>query len=100
MDLSELRKRCSSGAVRWSDHALKRLMIRGISQSEVLQAILSGCIIEEYPDDYPYPSCLVLGNGLHVVCGIGQGLVWIITAYIPDPEKWEFDLKTRRRENK
>lgn len=35
---------------------------------------MTGEIIEEYPNDYPYPSCLTLGNlntkcPLHVVVG-------------------------------
>jgi hypothetical protein len=32
-----------------------------------------------------------------VVCGIGDGLLYIITAYRPAPEKRENDGKTRRR---
>lgn len=45
---------------------------------------------------YYYPSCLVLYQGLHVVAGIGDGRLWLITAYHPDPEQWEADLRTRR----
>ena len=80
---------------------MKRLMQRGIFQVSVVQAIRSGEIIEQYPDDYPYPSCLLLGTteageALHIVCGIGEGEVWLITAYHPDPDEWESDLKTRR----
>ncbi len=33
---------------------------------------------------------------LHVVCGINEIEVWIITAYYPDNIKWEVDLKTRK----
>jgi hypothetical protein len=29
---------------------------------EILQALDSGEIIEEYPEDKPYPSCLILGR--------------------------------------
>ena len=35
-------------------------------------------------------------NHIHVVCGIGEGHLWIITAYRPSLEKWESDLKTRK----
>lgn len=60
-------------------------------------AIIGGEIIEEYPTDYPFPSCLMLGsNRLHVVCGVGAGMLWIITAYRPTSDKWETDLKTRK----
>ncbi len=77
---------------------MQRMIQRGITRQDVKDAIPEGEIIEEYPDDYPYPSCLISGNNrLHVVCGIGEGWLWIITAYYPAEDKWEPDLKTRRR---
>ncbi len=101
MDISNLRKLCEEDSIRWTDHVMKRLLLRGISQADVLQAVYSGEIIENYPDDYPYPSCLLLesdtvGKPLHVVCGRGPEEIWIITVYHPDPEEWESDLKTRK----
>ena len=100
MEITDLQKLCENGSIRWTGHILKRLMQRGIFQVSVVQAIRSGEIIEQYPDDYPYPSCLLLGTteageALHIVCGIGEGKVWLITAYHPDPDEWESDLKTR-----
>ena len=101
MEITDLQKLCENGSIRWTGHILKRLMQRGIFQASVVQAIRSGEIIEQYPNDYPYPSCLLLGTtaageALHIVCGIGEGEVWLITAYHPDPDEWESDLKTRR----
>ena len=101
MEITDLQKLCENGSIRWTGHILKQLMQRGIFQVSVVQAIRSGEIIEQYPDDYPYPSCLLLGTteageALHIVCGIGEGKVWLITAYHPDPDEWESDLNTRR----
>ena len=61
-------------------------------------------LIEEYENDYPYPSCLVYGislnnNIIHIVCGVNNDELWIITAYYPDKEKWDNSLKIRK-ENK
>lgn len=39
---------------------------------------------------------VVLEKPIHVVAGVGDGLLWIITAYFPDEEKWENDYKTRK----
>ncbi|MBR5912779.1 MAG: DUF4258 domain-containing protein [Selenomonadaceae bacterium] len=80
---------------------MTRLLQRGISLEDVKSTILSGEIIENYPDDYPYPSCLLLGKNsrnesFHVVCGITDEELWLITAYRPSGEKWESDLKTRK----
>jgi len=62
---------------------------------------MNGVIVEQYPDDYPYPSCLILGQAndgswLHVVCGIGDDELWMITAYHPSLQEWNDDLMTRR----
>jgi hypothetical protein len=62
---------------------------------------MTGEIIEQYPNDYPYPSCLILGNKntatpLHTVISCNGEKLWIITAYFPSSEKWMDDLKTRR----
>ena len=56
---------------------------------------------KEYQNDYPYPSCLVYGicpnnKVIHVVCGLRNEELLIITAYYPDNIKWKNDLKTRR----
>lgn len=102
ISITDLQKLCADDAIRWTEHVLKRLLQRGISQASVVRAIFTGEIIEQYPDDYPYPSCLLLGasvsgEALHVVCGRGKDEVWMITAYHPDPAEWESDLKTRKK---
>ena len=79
-----------------TQHLADRMQERGIRYSQIKRTILEGEIIEDYPGDYPYPSCLVLGDGLHVVAGMGDGRLWIVTAYKPSPDKWETDLKTRK----
>lgn len=71
------------------------MFARRISQVEVETAISQGNIIETYPDDTPFPSCLVLdfidGLPIHVVYSIDESTdtVYIITAYRPDASVWE-----------
>ena len=75
---------------------------REISREQVKLAVLKGSIIEEYPDDSPYPSALFLGwfegQPLHVVVAYDfhANRCYIITAYVPDLEHFEPDYKTRR----
>ncbi|MDO8841784.1 DUF4258 domain-containing protein, partial [Methanocalculus sp.] len=75
-------------------HALRQMFSRRISDSEVREVIACGRIIEEYPDDRPYPSYLIFGevNGrpLHVVgaYNIHEGEIIIITVYEPNPDQW------------
>lgn len=82
-------------------HLLDRCRQRGITIEDVKNVLLHGEIIEQYPNDYPYPSCLELGLSisgryLHVCCGVGDNKLWLITAYYPTEDEWEPDMKTRK----
>lgn len=84
-----------------SKHTNKRCIERIINSIDILEVLQHGEIIEDYPNDYPYPSCLMLAflrNNvpMHVCCGVGGGKLYIITAYYPDPLRWEADMKTRK----
>lgn len=98
--IDTLRSLCNDDAIELTLHQLERMRQRGIEYEEMANAISVGEIIEQYPTDYPFPSCLVLGNGLHVVCGVDSGTLFAITAYRPNSEKWEDDLRTRKGGNK
>ncbi len=69
---------------------------------EVFTSVLQGEIIEEYPKDKPFPSCLVYGMNMkrepiHSVWGYNPDNKWtvLITVYRPDPSRW-VDFRTRR----
>jgi hypothetical protein len=101
IDIRNIRQLCVNEALRWTNHVLVRLGQRGISTDDVVCALQNGEIIEQYPTDYPYPSCLVLGFSinnqyLHVVCGMGIDELWLITAYYPNPDEWTPDFKARK----
>ena len=103
MDLAILRKALSGGDIQWETHMLERLVSRNISRSGVLEILRFGECIEDYPNDYPYPSALFLGwkqdRPLHVVAALDETVpeVHIITAYEPDLEHFEADFRTRRK---
>ena len=104
LNLDDVRKLCENGSVAWSVHALERLQERGISKSDVMNAIYRGKIIEQYPDAFPYPACLILGVSVneqivHVVCGSNGSIVKIITAYFPDDEKFDESGEKRKEQN-
>jgi hypothetical protein len=102
MTIGDIALLCKKQTVRWTSHILERIFRRGISTDDVLSTLTNGEIIEQYPTDYPFPSCLVLGHtkagkALHVVCGSSGTELWLITAYIPNPAEWEEDFKQRRK---
>lgn len=101
MNLDEIKQLCANKKIRWTNHMFMRLVQRGISTDDVGNALINGEIIEDYPTDYPYPSCLILGltideKILHVVCGSNGEELWLITAYYPNPDSWSSDFKVRR----
>ncbi len=85
-----------------SRHLLRRMRERSISFTEIRECIKNGEIIEQYPESYPFPSCLIcgkthLGRIIHVVVSDeGEG-GRIITAYIPNKEVFGNNFKKRRR---
>lgn len=100
MDIEQIRRLCAEKPFIMSQHAELRRRQRGISVREIRQAIAHGTIIEDYPDAYPYPACLILAwvgqRPLHVVCGVAEGTLWIITVYQPNDTEWESDYQTRK----
>lgn len=98
INIQKIKDAIASDKIKWTEHAAKRLINRRISPNEVLQALSNGTIIE----DYPFPSCLVLGctlqnRKLHIVCSIVTGdILTIITAYQPDFNKWDETFTKRR----
>jgi hypothetical protein len=101
LDIQEIQTLYNEEKVMLTQHFLDRIGKRGILFAHVKSAVGNGTIIEQYPDDYPHPSALILGyvehnNPIHLVIGVGDGVAWLITAYYPDPEKWEKDYMTRK----
>ena len=74
---------------------------RGIGVEEVEQAIASGEVIEDYPEDKYRPSRLILGftkagRPLHIQCCEPMPEAIVITCYQPSEEEW-LDLRRRRK---
>jgi hypothetical protein len=86
----------------FSKHAVDQSIVRGITVSEMDDAVLHRSeVIEDYPDDERGPSCLLLGftlsgRPLHVhVSYPSRPVLKIITLYEPDPELW-VDFRRRK----
>ena len=75
-----------------------------IKDEEVFEIVSAGKTIEIYPEDEPYPSCLIYGRTiknrpLHAVCAYSEDekLSIVITVYQPDPERWVEDFSRRKK---
>lgn len=103
LNIDKIRKCIENYNIFWTKHCLNKINQRNIRILDVKLAINNGKIIEYYYEDYPYPSCLILGkdknnNYIHTVVGINEDTIYMITAYYPDDDKWERNMKNRRKE--
>ena len=102
-----IRKLARNDRIAFKKHTALRMRQRGISSDEVKEALQNCKVIESYPNDYPFPSGLVVGytrkkRAIHAVVVIdeenkGEGILWIITVYEPNILEWEERFEKRRR---
>jgi hypothetical protein len=75
---------------------------REISVSDVLHVLAFGEQIEQYPDDTPFPSVLMVAwvreRPLHVVAArdAANDVTYVVTAYQPDSSEWDADFRQRQ----
>lgn len=92
MDIEILKEKFQEGEHRFTKHAIKRMILREISEKEIREAVLNGEIIEEYPSDKYSPSCLIYGKTsrgrhLHIQCSLPPR-VKVVTVYEPEEKEW------------
>jgi len=98
LKIEDIRNLCTDDSIILTEHLVTRMRQRKIRWKDIKNTIKNGEIIKQYPTDYPFPSCLINGDNLHIVCSIGEGNLYIITAYRPSPEKWEAGGKIRKED--
>ena len=104
IDIECLRGYYAMERVFITAHTVERFRQRGIRARDVRHAVHGGQIIEQYPDDYPYPRCLICGmtvqgRVIHVVMSDEGTMSRIITVYFPDVDKWNSDFTVRKERN-
>ncbi len=102
MRVEDIVEAIRAGRVRITDHAYEEAQADRISFDEIFFSVFQGEIIEEYPEDRPYPSCLIYGDTfrgepVHTVWAYNRVNRWavLITVYRPDPRRW-IDWRKRR----
>ena len=102
LSLEKVRAAAAAGRIKWRYHALQRARQRGITRQQAKEVIQIGEIIEEHPDEEPFPKCLLMaeiqpGKPLYVslVYDEAEDYVYILTVHWLDPNKWD-DPWTRK----
>ena len=93
MALEQIRHQAETENVRITQHAHREMVDEEISLNELLEAIVSGQILENYPEHRRGACCLVNGTTdegrpLHIVCTTALPVLIIITGYEPKAPKW------------
>lgn len=95
MDINNLIEAVHANRVRVTNHADEEAEADQLKFDEIYFSVFNGEIIEAYPTDKPYPSCLIYGqtvNGdpVHSVWAYNKQNQWavLITVYRPDLNLW------------
>ncbi|MBF0289806.1 MAG: DUF4258 domain-containing protein [SAR324 cluster bacterium] len=90
--------------ILFTPHALYYLNSpnRLILRKEVEEVTNKRDIIENYPEDARGHSSLMMARVtteqvIHIVCAPKQEYLAVISTYLPNLDKWEVDLKIRKR---
>jgi hypothetical protein len=100
-NVDQIKEKFSRDAFEFTKHATDQTILRGIRVEEIREAMSTGELIEDYPDDKYGPSCLILGftrlgRPLHIQCSYpARHLIKVITVYEPDVNEW-LEFRTRR----
>lgn len=92
MDIEEIKTKVRGNQYVYSHHAEIERRGEGLTFAQVEEALLSGEILEQYPDTGRGESCLIVGFAgdvpIHAVCGRRGQKVALITVYVPRPPKF------------
>lgn len=92
MNIDIIKSRVKDDLYVYSLHAEIERKADSLTFEEIELALLSGEVLEDYPDKGRGESCLVLGfahhTPIHIVCGWRGEQLCIITVYVPKPPKF------------
>jgi len=91
--LEQIRAQADIENTRITQHAQQEMTEENITLDEVLEAIDTGQVLENYPEHRRGACCLINGvtkkdRPLHIVCTTAQPVLIIITVYEPKQPKW------------
>jgi len=95
MKIHDIIRAIQADTVNITLHARKEAKEDSLKLDDIFFSALHGEIIEDYPEDFPYPSCLIygktsLGEPVHSVWAYDSenSIAVLITVYRPDPDRW------------
>ncbi len=103
MKIAEVIEAINANRIRVTDHADEEANADRLTLDEIIFSTVHGEIIEDYPHDKPYASCLIYGQTekqepVHSVWAYNEKSksTVLITVYRPEPKRW-VNWKQRRK---
>jgi len=83
MDIQDIIEAIRYNRIRITDHADEEAQADRLSFDQIFFSVVQGEIIEEYPADKPYPSCLIYGDSftgepIHSVWAYNEETKWSV----------------------
>jgi len=100
IDIETIRSFIRREEYEYYSHAITESKKEGVEPEDVVYVLLSGKIIERYPER---SRVLVYGRmlnnlPLHVVCDYSdEELIYIPTVYIPNKKEWTHNFQRRKK---
>ena len=103
--LERVRALAATSDIRVSAHGYDEMAADDIEARDVVGGLAAAVVVEDYPE-YPKGPCVLVlqrdraGRPIHVVWGLPAGReapAVVVTAYRPDPAKWDETWQRRRR---
>ncbi|MSS73778.1 MAG: DUF4258 domain-containing protein [Candidatus Latescibacteria bacterium] len=99
--LERIRAQVDEENFRLTPHAQQEMVEENIILDEILEAVATGQVLENYAEHRRGACCLLngvtrAGRPLHIVCTTARPVLIIITVYEPKPPKWITPIQRRR----
>jgi len=62
--LEGIKEATTRNLINMTDYADEEVQKDGLRLNDIFEAVASGKIIQDYPDDFPFPSCPIYGRNL------------------------------------
>jgi len=102
MILLKVQRAIAIRSYRITDHGAEEMIADDLLEADVVAATENAELIEDYPNAFPFPACLLLGwvapkTPLHLVWAYeaARDYAVLVTVYKPDPARWSADLRQR-----
>ena len=100
MNIDDLKAAVRNGRVRVTDHADEEAQSEGLTLEQVFLSLLKGEVVDDYGQDRPYPSWLVLGKTaqqkpVHSVWGCHPKNGWAILLRCTVPAEAGHPVETK-----